>query len=386
MSFNLQTGQWYVATPTEARPILNRVKRGERLNLIVFEDAHSPYLKVSLAPSSDMEVGQKFYIGDAERWTPDEYNSTQPLIESTPPVDDDDLIVTGSGFMMAMEMSPPPSAYLNPGERGLILQSGISEMKGELMVRTGFEPEELRALLLFWDRLDWPDHNQVTSVVDAEIDFLKSEGVLRRSEFGTLGPMLSKKRLKSLHLAAFDNNQKIEPGRWACARGSHHDYRPNRDHEVSDIVVNLIDAIIVPDANVPLEDVLDFKDRRRDELIALRHHLEELAEGVLAAQDLQSAWNRSMEKVAIAAKVQSRVANERGWTKFLPKWGLELSTDLTKIASAAVVGAFIGDPVSTVLGAVTPQVKTALVGRDKDNSGDPYRYVFSINQEIGIRK
>jgi hypothetical protein len=63
-------------------------------------------------------------------------------------------------------------------ERGLVISCPIEISGSGMTVKsTALDPQELRFSLLFWDKLDFPTNNFVGMGVDAEAQFLQSEGL-----------------------------------------------------------------------------------------------------------------------------------------------------------------------------------------------------------------
>ena len=86
-----------------------------------------------------------------------------------------------------------------------------------------------------------------------------------------------------------------EPGVWSLATGERSIVFADRDLETGrGALVRLHKAIPVPDKDVPLQDVLEFRERRRSELLALRYHLEQIYQRVLSAGDGELAINTEL--------------------------------------------------------------------------------------------
>lgn len=57
------------------------------------------------------------------------------------------------------------------------------------------------------------------------------------------------------------------------------------DEQGRGALVRLYDCIPIPDVDVPIYDILEFKERRRDELLSLRYHLESIYQRISVAGD-----------------------------------------------------------------------------------------------------
>ncbi|MGX9147263.1 DUF6236 family protein [Mesorhizobium sp. 128a] len=132
----------------------------------------------------------------------------------------------------------------------------------------------MRSNLLFWDRLDFPAQNMIAFGLDADAQFLKSAGVLQRTVVGLSGGSMGDV-LRAAHVGAFRLLDKNEPGQWSIATGERSlSFASNDIDEGRGVLVKLYNAIPVPNKDASLVDILEFREKRRSELLALRHHLE----------------------------------------------------------------------------------------------------------------
>jgi hypothetical protein len=373
--FDLKTGVWGIEQPLEHRPLFDRLLRGEQLPLCVMEDG--VYVRIGLMKEPD-----SFEVTERLTWQEwghvnGEQHGPSPFSESP------DFIITGPGHMISLELAPVRESLLKVNERGLILQPGIREAGADVEISSGFEPEELRAALLLWDRLDWPAHNQARSAPDEDAQFLLNQGIMIRSEFSTLGPILSKKTLMSLHVGAHQQAEAIEPGRWSIAGGSYSTHTENESSHA--ILVNLHNSIIIPDRNVPLEEVLRFKEKRLSELMDLRHHLEDLYQQIRSAPDEQRAWITASEKLDAAVAAQITVAGEAGWKRLLKAFGGVFEVDMkpalgSAIATYSLTGSIKAAAISGLSSGYS--VKAAANLKGSDAKANPMAYVLSMHRDL----
>jgi hypothetical protein len=77
------------------------------------------------------------------------------------------------------------------------------------------------------------------------------------------------------------------------------------------VLVSLHRALPVPDKDVPLQDILEFRTKRSDELIALRRHLEEIYGRIVSAGDSDLALKTELERLQQAINDYTKVFHER---------------------------------------------------------------------------
>jgi hypothetical protein len=186
------------------------------------------------------------------------------------------------------------------------------------------------------------------------------------------------------HITAFRMLDEREPGTWSLAAGENSISFPPEDLDVGrGALVTIHRAIPVPDKDVPLQDILEFRTRRRDELVALRHHLEDIYQRVIAAGDQPMALNTAIERIQSAIADHIKVSREAKFPLRLADVSAELN--LLSPATGAATAWLLGLPMleSLITGAVSSlsaNVGVALKGRRA--SATPFRYISSYHSEL----
>lgn len=269
-------------------------------------------------------------------------------------------------------------------ERGLVISAPIEVSSTGLRIKnTNLDPQELRFSLLFWDKLDYPSNNLIEVSPGPEADFLVSAGVLNRTHVNITSAS-GGDILRLPLIRAFQILSEKEPGAWSVATGERS--ISFLDSELSDgrgALVGLHRAIPVPDKAVPLEDVLNFRRKRRSELLALRHHLETIYGRVSNAGDEALALNSETE--ALERAVMDYIKSIKGSRL---KWrlaDLTASVSLTKGTTVGMAAYAAGLPaISSILtgGMAALDIKTG-AGLSRGRSSEtPFRYVSSYHKEL----
>jgi Family of unknown function (DUF6236) len=195
-------------------------------------------------------------------------------------------------------------------ERGLVISVPVMADQNQFRVFAQLDEQELRFSLLFWDKLDLPQNNLVRTS-DPNADFLESVGVLKQTfcPVQLSGIIKPAETYVQAHLAAYRSLDKAEPGVWSLGTGKNSVSFPERELEQGrGILVRLYEAIPVPDKDVPLQDVLEFRAKYRDELLALRFYLEAIYQRILNAGDGELALDSEVEALEKAIVDYLRVA------------------------------------------------------------------------------
>ena len=131
------------------------------------------------------------------------------------------------------------------------------------------ESQELRFALLFWDRLVWPSSRAIHFSSGPDETFLESAGILTRPEYTFNGD--GAQGIARGQIQAYQELERSEPGVWALAQGENSLLlKDGLADEGKGTLVELHRAIPVPKQDVPLAEILEFRQRRRDELVLLR--------------------------------------------------------------------------------------------------------------------
>lgn len=136
----------------------------------------------------------------------------------------------------------------------------------------GIDPGLIKTALLLVDKIDVPVNGNLV-LSQSDIAGLAEAG------FGTS----SKVNFSSGHLydimtqyawLAYQELDKREPGKWSIwQEPEQHIIPPNELSPGLAFQLSLNSGLVVPHPEVPFEDVIGFRERHTDELIALRHHL-----------------------------------------------------------------------------------------------------------------
>jgi len=253
----------------------------------------------------------------------------------------------------------------------------------------GLDPQLIRFGLLFWDRLDFPSTFFYGASTRGDADYLIETGVLRRTKVEVVGT-LDGKDILDVYLGAFRALDEREPGRWSLARGENSISFPDKDLDRDNgLLFQLHQAIPVPNKDVPLADILEFKRRRHAEHLALRHHLEDVFQAVRAAPVRPLADITAFEKLELALADHVKVSRETGFKLVLG--GLQAKLDL-KLADAilpAVTGVVTTGTMESVTHALGVTGLAALYSlgssvslKRRRQSDTPFEYVSLFHRDL----
>ncbi|MHB1618728.1 MAG: DUF6236 family protein [Sulfuricella sp.] len=255
---------------------------------------------------------------------------------------------------------------------------------------SNLDPQELRFALLFWDRLVWPSSRAIYFASGPDEAFLESEGILTRPDYTFNGDVAQ--GIARGQIQAYQDLERTEPGVWALAQGeSSFLLKEGLADEGKGALVELHRAIPVPKHDVPLAEILEFRQRRRDELVQLRHRLESFVSEIESAGDKTLALQKRVTELDEACSNLLAVGKEWQFPVYLSDFKASFNLTPEKILPAVAGGWKMGEPygltaataVAATAGAIsTLQIKGDYGLRTIRRSTSPYRYAYLIHQEL----
>jgi hypothetical protein len=283
------------------------------------------------------------------------------------------LVIGAAWHHRGFEWGEPP-----PGE------TPRTETTPVKIVYEGFlEPIDLRRWLLYWDKFAIPGGTHGLSRLCPDADFLSQAGLLelRRSSDRRPQEWDEKRRL-------FLDLEDDEPGCWSIAsEGKGSAAQPETDNRA--LLIRLLDTVPVPEREIPLVDVLNFREKRRDEMLAMRIELERIYQRVLASPDIALAAQTEFDALGRALRDVTAVCREEGWKiRFAGleakiSWEVGFKDLLVGAGAGFAIGGVTGSIVGTAAGFMPKiEVSTGL-GLDGAHKSDrPFEYVALAAREL----
>jgi hypothetical protein len=279
----------------------------------------------------------------------------------------------------------------NASYRGLVVSPPIVIEGDSLLVKSpNLDPQELRFALLFWDRLVWPSSRQMHFASGPDEAFLEGEGILTRPDYtfdGSQSIAIARGQIK-----AYQDLDRSEPGVWALAQGENSLLlKEGLVDEGTGALVELHRAIPIPKHDVPLAEILEFRQRRKDELILLRTHLEALVSDIEVSADEQSALQNRISEIDQACANILILGKEWQFPIYLADFKATFNFNLIRLLKGAKDGWILGQQLgrtAAIVGAAAGGIASFI-----DIKGDPglrsvrrpptpYRYAYRIHDEL----
>jgi len=201
---------------------------------------------------------------------------------------------------------------------------------------------ELNYLTLYWDKLVAPTNNLMHITIVGE-DELISCGVLSRPKYNVQGSFDGNNMphfYAETQTRTFNylRNQSSDTDWRMHSFNTHFNINPEDSLQKTTLRFELGKLLPVPQSTVPISEILEFKERRSDELAALHGYLDELYFEVLSSQDfnLQKAKALSGLKKSIE---DLQKLNNGGWQSPITfNISSSFEFDLNQLASGVMGG------------------------------------------------
>lgn len=309
---------------------------------------------------------------------------------------------------LPVKSAGPPLAK---GKVGLILPSPIKVQtiinvgSTQPLLQTSWKPRpdpmDLRQALLFWDAIHIPEEFGPFYEDDEQIKLLAQCGLIRsvdgpnedqianlfggnKSFAATQGtvPIYTQLRLN-----LFSSLEKQEPGQWAMGRGLASPELPLGERSAGrGMLVKLTNTLPIPAGDVHLNEILEFKEKRGDELLILRQHLADvfskLASGdrdeMAKIHDL-AAFEKSVDAyqtVLSESKIKAVATDFASTFNIIP-----IAAEALNMAIGEKPIIHLG--IAGILGALTI---APLAGLKRRKSNEVFEYVGRYHQDIPWKK
>ncbi|KAB0808796.1 DUF6236 family protein [Cronobacter sakazakii] len=204
-------------------------------------------------------------------------------------------------------------------KRGIIFSGcELLPIEGSRGFRTGrwLSQEELNYLVLYWDKLVSPTNNLVHTGIQKE-DELISCGILTRPRFIANG-FFGGGDIADFHAATQTKTLNVLRSQDPDIDWRMHYFAdqiaiiPEDAQRKATLRFELANLLPVPQAGIPIYEILEFKERRADELTALHAYLDELYFEVLNSGDFDLKRNIAISGLKRAIEDINKL-NASGW-------------------------------------------------------------------------
>lgn len=285
-------------------------------------------------------------------------------------------------------------------ERGIILgpDAEIDVHSNRIHIRTTEpNPGFLRHALLYWDKIDFPQNN-IIHVGSADIDFLKQAGAAQTTQIRMTSSGEGAALYVAAQFAAFHLLNDKSPNMWTLGQHAR-DFNGMSSEitraQLAEIEINGV--LPTPPNDTPLAEILNFKEKRRDEFRTLRIAVDEIYDDVLRSAHLPRAESAAIHRLqSVIADIRAcvdptwldRAQSSAKFEFSLPSaiaagWvGLELGQSAS--AAFGIPGLeYVGAAVGAATSAIKFEAKLGSVLRTLPDGSKNFAYLYHVQKEFG---
>lgn len=291
------------------------------------------------------------------------------------------------------KLTEPGYGTISNKIRGLVITTPIKiNEDGSSSIRSHLDTQDLRSALLYWDRLIWTGSNTLRFKGEANAEYLEHAGVLEKRFYNIDGtiPHIYTTAQKN----AMDELERQSPGIWSLGNGEN-SVLLNSPAIVKNqgTIIQLYNAIPVPSKDVPLSEILTFRQKRRPELLALRAYIESITKEIAISSDSEEALNIRLTEIDKACSDLITVTREWQFPVYLANLNASFNFDLNKAGGNALKAWVATDQLG--LDHTTKAVSAGLAGvasifkveadikmRNLNRGSSPFKYAYEIQREL----
>lgn len=238
----------------------------------------------------------------------------------------------------------------------------------EFRTERGLTKEELRYFLLYWDKVVIPTNNIIHLAVPEE-DELLSTGIVTRPRVpfsGTFnGELMARAQLiaqTSIAKSLIENDRNID---WVLHQIGDEIIVPDSEAIEKQLIrIDLVNCLPVPSGDVHIPDILEFKERRKDELAYLHKSIDDLYLEVLSSPDpslktkqVVSEFEKSIATIDKVSKESWKSSGKFDVSAELNLNGKDVATGVAAGAAFDFFTSLYTVPIGTLVGAVASTIK-----------------------------
>lgn len=244
---------------------------------------------------------------------------------------------------------------IKPDERGVITPANdVYSIEDHNFSMSAFvAPEKLRYFVLYWDKVILTESSFGRSPLNSEMELLAKAGVLGKcvNHIFISGPTPkmqspAKVYIDAMAEAAYQMHDK-DPGRWTIHYPDALSLSGNKTAEMYTAKIELLNCLPIPRADIPLNELLDFKLRKRDELIGLREALDELYAKIASSNDIPHSKLSEISRLEKAMVDWSKCDDGNIFSRLLSTRTTIADVGLREVAVGAWSGLAVGSQWST---------------------------------------
>lgn len=264
--------------------------------------------------------------------------------------------------------------------------------QNSIVIRTGIEPHRLRTALLYWDRIELPKSSCGTNFTydSHELEIATEEGIIERPVVELSDDEM---RLSDVFIDIFCHqtsyqSQSIIQDATTPAQDLYFRRGLIEGHDAGESI-DLQSKLPIPSEDVRVEELIEFKERYRDEFERFKSSIENIR-----TSDSLDGAKKYAHNFQDAIDVIDRLMDENRIKRFLKSWTVDLRAPTFKtiledlIKASASVGADFVATGGLGFTSLILSVPFLFISPERSKYGDisyNFRYLTKVKEDIDIK-
>lgn len=292
------------------------------------------------------------------------------------------------------KLSDPNYGKYKSSKRGIIVNSPTTiRPNGSFTINSAqLDRQDLRSSLLYWDKLSWPKNRVIFISGGPETQELVNCGVMETPMIDAPLSGYGSFIMQSAEAIALQQYEQKEPGVWSIGLGVN-SLSYSGANAGTGTGLELYNSLPIPGDNVPLVEILDFKERRRSELLMFRTHMDSMAAAITSADDSGEALIRALKELDEACANLILVTKEWRFPVKLANFKASVNFNFARSATAAAAAWKAAETltlgkteqaVAATIAGITSNFKISadLEFQQIKRPTSPYKYLYQATQEL----
>lgn len=284
-------------------------------------------------------------------------------------------------------------------ERGIIISPPVKIINGGGLHAESSEisEEQLRFSLLFWDKIDWPDNNIISmgNGDTPDLEFLSQCKIFSRTtvRFNSFSGGAGIALLQMQDTVLKEKN-KLNPGMWSIERIGE-DLIPVQGVTIQSkaIEFELYNCLPIPHREVPLNDILEFKEKYHSELLTFRCLMDEAYLSIINSPDAELAKRVAITRLSMAISDLHKAMQSKSMARSLLSYKVVLNdfsdmwdTVTRGYGAYELLSGALGNELAGLVGSVNAIFKISAkqqpMSQGLTKELKDYAYLAKIEQEL----
>lgn len=272
-------------------------------------------------------------------------------------------------------------------DRGIIISPRYTYQNGVTTTDMSIGKADLWFYLTYWDQVLVPQLMHPTTIsFPKDIEDIKGQFIVvnqeiifpfpKGSSLQGLPGYIPKNPMQQLALACYQAHEAEEPGKWSLGRpiGASDRTAEPAEPKTKHFEFELYNLLPIPGPDVPLVEIIDFRNRRQAELWELRDAMDSLSRELSNSSDLPRHKTQVMRRLETAIQDISK-ASKSSWrtSQILSSWG---AVDLG--AAVVVAQGLLTDNIELSASVSLAQGILKVVQSPRIKKDSPFQYIHGL--------